>query len=94
MNSKINSSDWSNKNLNVSNTPGNMQDTNMGSKQKGGGGHGYDVEREQSEVNKEREEMHQERDPKKINIEEPQRHPGTESDPGRETPQPGKPGKE
>lgn len=55
------------------------------STQKGGGGSGYDVGREQQEVNKEQEQMHQERDPDQLTPERTQT-PRPETDPGRENP--------
>lgn len=93
MNNKNNNPEWGNM---PGNRPGRSEHglgntENVGNKQQGGGG-GYDAGREQQEVNKERQEMHKERDPKKINIEEPERHTGKEADPGKESPQPGKPG--
>ena len=55
------------------------------STQKGGGGSGYDVGREQQEVNKEQEKMHQERDPDQLTPERTQT-PRPETNPGRENP--------
>lgn len=53
--------------------------------QKGGGGTGYDVDREQHEVSRQQEEMHQERDLDQIQPERTQ-SPQPEINPGRETP--------
>jgi hypothetical protein len=52
---------------------------------KGGGGTGYDVEREQNEVNREQEEMHKERDPDQLEIERTQT-PQPEINPEKENP--------
>lgn len=41
-----------------------------GTKQSGGGATGYDVQREQQQVNKEQEQMHNERPQENINVEE------------------------
>jgi hypothetical protein len=56
-------------------------------KHKGGGASGYDVEREQQQVNKERGDMHNERDLQQLNVEErqdPSR--GNEGTPNIDTP--------
>ena len=58
---------------------------------KGGGGTGYDVEREQREVNREQEEMHKERDPDQLEVErtqnpQPDTNPQPDINPGKETP--------
>ena len=63
---------------------GDRSDTS-GSTQKGGGGSGYDVSREQHEVNKEQEIMHNERDNEQLNPERTQT-PQPEIDPGKENP--------
>jgi hypothetical protein len=52
---------------------------------KGGGGTGYDVEREQEEINKEQQEMHKERDPDQVDVERTQ-NPQPEINPGKENP--------
>lgn len=59
------------------NTPVQEQNekTNVNTPQSGGGGaSGYDPDKEQQEVNKESEEMHDERNPDELNVEE---KPGT-----------------
>ncbi|HRO42699.1 MAG TPA: hypothetical protein PL009_07675 [Flavipsychrobacter sp.] len=62
----------------------NTSDTNAGT-QKGGGGTGYDVDREQHEVNKQQEEMQQERNLDDVQP-EPTQVPQPDVNPGRETP--------
>jgi|GEM_PF-2271035 len=71
-----------------------------GSTRKGGGGAGYDVNREQEQINREQEEMHKERDPDQLEVERtstpqpeinpnrenPGQQPGPEINPGRENP--------
>lgn len=61
-----------------------------GSTQKGGGGSGYDVSREQHEVNREQEIMHTERDEDKLHPERTQ-NPQPAPTPERQNPQPTKP---
>lgn len=71
---------------------GNSADTS-GSTQKGGGGSGYDVSREQQEVNKEQEIMHHERNEEHLHPERTE-NPQPDVNPGRETPMTPNPGKE
>jgi hypothetical protein len=63
---------------------GNTSST--GSTQKGGGGSGYDVNREQEQINREQEEMHKERDQDQLEVEKTQTPPQPEINPGREDP--------
>jgi hypothetical protein len=55
----------------------------------GGGAAGYDPGREQQEINKEREDMNNERDPKQVDVERPQNPEPDTHEPGKE---PGNPG--
>ena len=80
---------------------GEEQETQpAGGTRKGGGGAGYDVNREQEQINREQEEMQKERDPDQLEVERtnvpqpeinpnrenPGQEPGPEINPGRETP--------
>jgi hypothetical protein len=71
---------------------GNSSDTS-GSTQKGGGGSGYDVSREQEQVNKEQEIMHHERNEEHLHPERTQ-NPQPDVNPGRENPMTPSPEKE
>lgn len=57
-------------------------------KQSGGGASGYDVKREQEQVNQEREDMHSERDLGELNVErtDPNTNPEVTPNPGKENP--------
>jgi hypothetical protein len=68
-------------------------DKSQASTQKGGGGSGYDVNREKEQINKEQEKMHNERDNEKLNPERTAT-PQPEIDPGRENPSKPSPGRE
>lgn len=70
---------------------GQKATVNDDGQQKGGGATGYDPGKEQQEVNKEREHMHNERDQEQLNVENPNPSRGNESTPGTTPETPGRP---
>jgi len=83
-NKESQSSDYKRDGVQLGGDATNPSDPNAGT-QKGGGGTGYDVDREQNEVNKQQEEMQQERDLDQV---QPERTPSPQPEitPGPETP--------
>ena len=84
--------DYKRDEIHMGSGPSSSQKVNVPRSQSGGGGaSGYDPNEEQKEVNKEREKMHDERNPEEFDVEKPHT-PKPEIDPERipqrETPEP------